>query len=69
MSSVTAASPAEKAGLQTGDVITRAGTRAVHTSEDLVNAVQSSKAGDKLDISFTRGGASKTASVTIGDSG
>ena len=69
VSSVTAASPAEKAGLQTGDVITRAGTRAVHTSEDLVNAVQSSKTGDKLDITFTRAGASKTVSVTIGDSG
>jgi S1-C subfamily serine protease len=31
--------------------------------------VQSSKTGDKLDISFTRGGAAKTVSVTIGDAG
>jgi putative serine protease PepD len=68
VSSVAAGSPAEKAGLQAGDVITRAGSKDIHTSEDLVNAVQSSKTGDKLDIAFTRGGASKTVTVTIGDS-
>jgi putative serine protease PepD len=69
VSGVSAGSPAEKAGLQAGDVITKAGTKDIRTSEDLVNAVQSSKTGDKLDITFTRGGASRTVSVTIGDSG
>jgi putative serine protease PepD len=68
VSSVAGGSPAEKAGLQAGDVITKAGSRNVHTSEDLVNAVQSSRTGDKLGITFTRAGASKTVTVTIGDS-
>ncbi|OLB64992.1 MAG: hypothetical protein AUI10_08765 [Actinobacteria bacterium 13_2_20CM_2_72_6] len=67
VSSVAGGSPAEKAGLQAGDVITKAGSKAIHTSEDLVNAVQSSRSGDKLDITFTRGGTSKTVTVTIGD--
>jgi putative serine protease PepD len=68
VSSVAGGSPAEKAGLQAGDVITKAGTRDIHTSEDLVNAVQSSKTGDKLELTVTRSGASKTVTVTIGDS-
>jgi putative serine protease PepD len=67
VSSVGAGSPAEKAGLVVGDVITRAGTKDIHTSEDLVSAVQSSKVGDKLELSVTRGGRSMTITVTIGE--
>jgi putative serine protease PepD len=64
---VAGGSPAEKAGLQQGDVITKAGTKDVHTSDDLVNAVQSSKPGQQLELTVVRGGSAKTVTVTIGD--
>ncbi len=68
VSAVAGGSPAQQAGIQAGDVITKAGNKAIHTSDDLVGAVQSSKAGDKLDLTVVRGGSSRTISVTIGDS-
>jgi putative serine protease PepD len=68
VSAVAGGSPAEQAGLRAGDVITKAGTKAIHTSEDLVGAVQASKPGDKLDLTVVRDGASRTVTVTIGNS-
>jgi putative serine protease PepD len=68
VSQVSGGSPAEQGGLLAGDVITKAGTKAIHTSEDLVGAVQASKPGDKLDLTVVRGGASRTVTVTIGNS-
>ncbi len=68
VSTISPGSPAEKAGLVAGDVITRAGTKDIHTSEDLVSAVQGSKVGDKLELSVTRNGKSTTVTVTIGES-
>jgi putative serine protease PepD len=68
VAAVSGGSPAEKAGLQAGDVITRAGGKDIHTSEDLVSAVQSSKTGDKLELTVVRGGSARTVTVTIGDS-
>ena len=68
VSSVGTGSPAEQAGLRAGDTITRAGTRDIHTSEDLVNAVQASSVGDKLELSLTRDGKPTTITVTIGES-
>jgi putative serine protease PepD len=68
VSSISPGSPAAQAGLQTGDTITRAGTKDVHTSEDLVNVVQASNVGDKLQLSLTRGGKSMTVTATIGES-
>jgi putative serine protease PepD len=68
VSTISPGSPAEKAGLVAGDVITRAGTKDIHTSEDLVSVVQGSKVGDKLELSVTRNGKSTTVTVTIGES-
>ncbi|TMM38526.1 MAG: PDZ domain-containing protein [Actinobacteria bacterium] len=65
---VAGGSPAEQAGLQTGDVVTKAGSKDIHTSDDLVGAVQSSKAGEKLALTVVRGGTTRTISVTIGNS-
>ena len=67
ISSVAPGSPAEKAGLQAGDTITRAGSKDIHTSEDLVAAVQSSNVGDRLDLTVVRGGKQQTITVTIGE--
>jgi putative serine protease PepD len=67
VSSISAGSPAQKAGLANGDLITRAGGKDIHTSEDLVTVVQTSNVGDKLDLSVTRAGKSMTITVTIGE--
>jgi putative serine protease PepD len=65
--SVTASSPAAKVGLQQGDVITKIGNKSVNTSDDVVSAVQSANVGDKLDITYTRNGQQKTATVTLAE--
>jgi len=64
---VTANGPAAQAGLQQGDVITKAGDKAVNDSDDLVSVIQSHKAGDKVEITYTRDGSTKTTTVTLGE--
>ncbi len=64
---VTQNGPAAAAGLQQGDVITKAGDKAINDSDDLVSAVQSHKAGDRLDITYTRDGSTRTTTVTLGE--
>ena len=66
--SVVSGSPAEKAGLKQGDVIVKAGTKDIHNGDDLLNVVQTSKVGDKLQLTVTRGGSTQTITVTVGES-
>jgi putative serine protease PepD len=68
VSSVTSGSPAEKAGLKQGDVITKAGDKAIHNADDLLNVVQTSKVGDKLMLAVNRGASTVTVTVTVGES-
>jgi putative serine protease PepD len=68
VASVTSGSPADKAGLKQGDVITKAGNTDIHNSDDLLNVVQSSHVGDKLTLTVTRGGSTQTITVTVGES-
>jgi putative serine protease PepD len=68
VASVVDNSPASKAGVQQGDVITKAGSNDVHTSDDLLNVVQAAKVGDQLALTVTRGGSSKNITVTVGES-
>ena len=68
VSSVVDSGPAAKAGLQQGDVITKANGKTISTSDDLVNIVQVSKVGDQLQLTVTRNGSSQTLAVTIGES-
>jgi putative serine protease PepD len=64
---VTSGSPAAKAGLQQGDVITQFDGQAVKDSDTLVSAVQGHKVGDKVQITYTRDGQQKTATVTLAE--
>jgi membrane-associated protease RseP (regulator of RpoE activity) len=59
-------SAAEKAGIQTGDVITEFDGDAVTTSAQLANAVAQHEVGDRVPVTFTRDGQSKTVTVTLG---
>jgi putative serine protease PepD len=67
VSNVTPNSGAAKAGLLQGDVVTSVNGKAINSSDDLVAAIQSASAGDKVTIVFTRNGAQKTVTATLGD--
>jgi putative serine protease PepD len=67
VNAVVPGSPAEQAGLQRGDVITRFGDKAVNESDDLVGAVQAGKVGDRVQVTFRRNGSEKTATVTLAE--
>ncbi|MFL5242435.1 MAG: PDZ domain-containing protein [Gemmataceae bacterium] len=64
---VTPGSPAEKAGLKSGDEITKVDDRAVKDFDDLINMLENHKAGDKLKLQVRRDGKDEKVSVTLGD--
>jgi putative serine protease PepD len=66
--SVQAGSPAEKAGLKVGDVVTKVGDRSVGNSEALVGAIQASSVGTKLNLTVQRNGSAQLVTVTVGES-
>ncbi|MFL6207074.1 MAG: S1C family serine protease [Acidimicrobiales bacterium] len=62
---VLAGSPAGRAGLASGDVITELGDDAIHSSTDLVVALRSHKPGEVVVLGYWRGGRHHEAEVTI----
>ena len=58
-------SPAAKAGLQEGDVITAIDGNDVTSPEAVRAAVQAKQSGDQLGVTYTRDGQSKTVDVTL----
>lgn len=65
VSSIIPNSPADKAGLQRGDVIIGFNNQAVKTDEDLVKLVQKTKVGDKAVLKVIRDRSTGTVSVTM----
>jgi membrane-associated protease RseP (regulator of RpoE activity) len=63
---VVASSAADKAGIQTGDVITEFDGDDVTTSAQLANAVAQHEVGDRVEVTYTREGQTKTVTVTLG---
>ncbi len=59
-------SAAKKAGLKNDDIITKLGDKTITSPDDLRNAVQSYKPGDKVNISYLRDGKDKSATVELG---
>lgn len=65
---VTADSPAAKAGLQVGDIITSVGGVPIDQNHSLAALVQAKKPGDTVDLAVTRGTQTLTITVTLGAS-
>jgi len=64
--SVRSATPAAKAGLHAGDVITSLGGTRISSSDDLRSAINARKPGDHVSVTFLRNGARHTVSLTLG---
>ncbi|MEO1133027.1 MAG: HhoA/HhoB/HtrA family serine endopeptidase [Cyanobacteria bacterium J06639_1] len=60
-------SPAARAGLRAGDVVTRAGDRAIVTAEDLQQIVEQTGVNRSLSVTVERNGRSRTFSIRTGD--
>ena len=64
--SIIAAGPADKAGLQSGDVITYLDSEKIDNADELIVAIRSHAPGDKVEITFTRNGKSlKTSAILV----
>ena len=65
--SVQGGSPAEKAGLKGGDVITSVNGHAVKTGNDLVNPIAEAPIGSKVKLTYMRDRVQKDATATVED--
>jgi serine protease Do len=67
VASVEKGSPADKAGVEVGDVILRFNDKAVAQSSDLPRIVGNTKSGSKAVLQVLRAGVSKDVSLTVGE--
>jgi putative serine protease PepD len=63
---VIAGSPADKAGVEAGDVVTAVDGKAVSGADQLTEVLGSRAPGDKVTLALSRNGASRTVTVTLG---
>jgi len=61
--------PAQDAGLKTGDVITAVNGAIIPSSEALVASVRGFNPGEKITVTYTRGGQKSDVEVTLGSDG
>ena len=67
VSGVEAGSPADKAGLEAGDIITRFDGKPIEKSSDLPRLVGNTRPGSKVSMTVFRRGASKEMSITVAE--
>jgi len=65
VSQVSRGSPAEKAGIRTGDVITSVNGKPVKSNADLRNAIGLLSVGDKVEVGFLRDGKPQRVTATL----
>ena len=63
--SVQAGGPAAQAGLQEGDIVTRFDDRPIEGMGDLIAAIRAQTIGERVSLTYLRGGESRTATVTL----
>jgi putative serine protease PepD len=57
---------AAKAGLQKGDVVTKVDNQVIDGSESLVATIRGHRPGDKVTLTYVRGGSTRTTTATLG---
>jgi len=65
VNSVVGGSPADVAGLQTGDFIVRIGDRTISSSEDVFSAIRSNRVGDSVEVEIYRSGENEVLTATL----
>ena len=68
LSSVQSGTPAAKAGLRAGDVITAVGQQRIEDADGLIAAIRSHAPNDQVKITYTRDGKANTVEVTLASS-
>jgi putative serine protease PepD len=63
---VSSGGPAADAGIKAGDVVTSIGATKIQGTNDLVAAIATHRAGDKVQVTVKRGSQTKTVTVTLG---
>ncbi len=66
LAAVKSSGAAAKAGLRTGDVVTKLGDREIDSADGLVAAVRANRPGDTVTVTYERGGSTHTTRVTLG---
>jgi putative serine protease PepD len=66
LAEVRAGTPAARAGLKNGDVITKFGDESVGSADELRRLVDSKQPGDQVELTITRSGKTQTVTVTLG---
>lgn len=68
ITSIATDSPADKAGLEPGDVMTKMDDESISGADDLVSAIASHQVGDQVQVTYYRGSVQNTAIVVLGQS-
>lgn len=63
---VTKGGPADKAGLKSGDVITKLNDTHIDSGPTLIGTIWTHKPGEKVNLTYKRGGKEHTTEVTLG---
>jgi putative serine protease PepD len=66
-SSVVPGGPADKAGLKPGDVITKLDDSVIDSGPTLIGTIWQHHPGDKVQVTYQRGGQTSTTTVTLGE--
>jgi 2-alkenal reductase len=67
VTSVSASSPASKAGIQTGDILTSIGGIALDGTHSFINTLFTYKPGDQITVEIMRNGKSQQVQITLGE--
>ena len=64
--SVTAGSPADRAGVREGDTVTKVDGSAIRDPDGVADAIASHVPGDRIEVVVSRGGDEQTLQITLG---